>query len=111
MPGAGPLRGIRVVELAHIMAGPACGLLLADLGADVVKIERLPAGDGTRGFVPPEQGGESAAFMMLNRSKRGVALDLRAGRGVPTLRRLIAGADVLVENNALARWPPTGAST
>lgn len=93
-----PLRGIRVVELAHIMAGPVCGLMLGDLGADVVKVERLPRGDGSRGFVPPDVGGESAAFMMLNRGKRGVALDLRHPDGVEVVRRLVSKADVLIEN-------------
>ncbi len=94
----GPLAGVRVVELAHVMAGPLCGLLLADLGADVVKVERLPKGDATRGFVPPSLDGESAAFMMLNRGKRGVALDLRADGGREAVRRLLARADVVIEN-------------
>ena len=67
---SGPLSGVRVVELAHIMAGPVCGLMLADMGADVLKVERLPSGDATRGFLPPDINGESAAFMMLNRGKR-----------------------------------------
>lgn len=94
----GPLAGVRVIELAHIMAGPVCGLMLADMGADVIKVERLPRGDGTRGFVPPDIAGESAAFMMLNRGKRSVALDLRAPEGVGIVRRLLAEADVVVEN-------------
>ncbi len=92
------LTGVRVIELAHIMAGPVCGLMLADMGADVVKIERLPEGDATRGFVPPDVDGESAAFMMLNRGKRGLALDLRSAQGVEIVGRLAAGADVLIEN-------------
>ncbi len=96
MPGA--LSAVRVLELAHVMAGPVCGLMLADMGADVVKVERLPGGDGTRGFVPPEIGGESAAFMMMNRGKRGIAVDLRAPEGVEVVRRLAANADVLIEN-------------
>ena len=54
----GPLSGVRVIELAHIMAGPVCGLMLSDMGADVIKVERLPQGDGTRGFIPPNFGGE-----------------------------------------------------
>jgi crotonobetainyl-CoA:carnitine CoA-transferase CaiB-like acyl-CoA transferase len=103
---AASLAGIRVVELAHIMAGPICGLMLADMGADVVKVERLPAGDGTRGFMPPGGGHprpegvgrESPAFMMLNRGKRGVALDLRAQEGRDVVRRLAETADVLIEN-------------
>lgn len=93
-----PLAGVRVVELGHVMAGPVCGLMLADLGADVVKIERLPGGDATRGFVPPEIGGESAAFAMLNRGKRGAALDLRNQRGREALRLVVGGSDVLIEN-------------
>ena len=95
---SGPLSGIRVVELAHIMAGPVCGLMLADMGAEVVKVERLPGGDGTRGFGPPDIEGESAAFMMLNRGKRSIAVDFRAPGGLHVLRRLVSDADVLVEN-------------
>ena len=90
------LEGVRVVELAHIMAGPVCGLMLADMGADVIKVERLPRGDGTRGFVPPAVGSESAAFMMLNRGKRGVALDLRSEEGREVVRALLKDADVVV---------------
>ncbi|MEE2905350.1 MAG: CoA transferase [Gemmatimonadota bacterium] len=95
---SGPLSGVRVVELAHIMAGPVCGLMLADMGADVLKVERLPSGDATRGFLPPDINGESAAFMMLNRGKRGVAVDLRTQAGVEVVRRLVSEADVLLEN-------------
>jgi crotonobetainyl-CoA:carnitine CoA-transferase CaiB-like acyl-CoA transferase len=94
----GPLAGVKVVELSHIMAGPVCGLMLADLGADVVKVERLPSGDDSRRMVPPTVGGESAAFMMMNRNKRGIALDLRRPEAIAVVRRLAAGADVLVEN-------------
>ena len=72
--------------------------MLADMGADVVKVERLPSGDGTRGFVPPAVGGESAAFMMLNRGKRGIALDLRAPEGRDVVRALLRDADVVIEN-------------
>ena len=95
---SGPLTGLRVVELAHIMAGPICGLMLADMGAEVIKVEKVPGGDDTRRFLPPDIGGESAAFMMANRNKRGIAVDLKqeAGRGV--VRRLLAGADVAIEN-------------
>jgi len=95
---AGPLAGIRVVELAHIMAGPLCGLMLADLGAEVIKVERAPDGDDTRRSVPPEIEGESAAFMMMNRNKRGIVLDLKKERGREVLLRLVDGADVLIEN-------------
>lgn len=95
---ADALRDVRVLELAHVMAGPVCGLMLSDMGADVVKVERLPGGDSTRAFVPPDVGGESAAFMMLNRGKRGIALDLRADDGVEIVKRLALRADVLIEN-------------
>ena len=103
-----PLSGIRVIEIAHVMAGPVCGLLLADMGADVVKVERLPNGDGTRGFIPPDVAGESAAFMMLNRGKRGIALDLRAEQGRTTVRRLVSHADVIIENFRLGTMEKMG---
>lgn len=93
----GPLQGMRVIELAHIMAGPVCGLMLADLGADVIKVEK-PAGDDTRRFLPPDINGEAAAFMMMNRNKRGIALDLKCEDGKQVLRRLLLEADVVIEN-------------
>jgi crotonobetainyl-CoA:carnitine CoA-transferase CaiB-like acyl-CoA transferase len=89
---------MRVVELAHIMAGPVCGLMLADMGADVIKVERIPGGDDSRRFAPPAIEGESAAFMMMNRNKRAIALDLKAERGKAVLHRLLKTTDVLVEN-------------
>jgi crotonobetainyl-CoA:carnitine CoA-transferase CaiB-like acyl-CoA transferase len=92
------LEGIKVLELGHIMAGPVCGRMLADMGADVVKVERVPNGDPSRSFVPPEIDGESAAFMMLNRNKRGIAIDIKRPEGVTLVRRLIRGADVVIEN-------------
>jgi crotonobetainyl-CoA:carnitine CoA-transferase CaiB-like acyl-CoA transferase len=95
---AGPLAGLRVIELAHIMAGPVCGLMLADMGADVVKVEKLPGGDDSRRFVPPEIEGEPAAFMMMNRNKRGIAVDLKTEGGREVVRRLLKGADVVIEN-------------
>ncbi|MBX3634295.1 MAG: CoA transferase [Rubrivivax sp.] len=98
VPSAGPLSGVRVLELAQIMAGPSCGALLADLGADVVKVERLPGGDDTRRYAEPSVNGESAAFMMMNRNKRGIAVDLKTEGGRRVLQRLVARADVLVEN-------------
>lgn len=94
----GPLAGIKVVELAHIMAGPVCGLMLADMGADVVKVEKIPGGDDSRRMVPPTINDESAAYMAMNRNKRGIALDLKTDEGKQVLRRLIAGADVVIEN-------------
>lgn len=94
----GPLAGVKVLELAQIMAGPTCGALLADMGADVVKVERIPGGDDTRRYAEPQVNGESAAFMMMNRNKRGIAVDLKAEGGRRVLQRLAASADVLVEN-------------
>ena len=94
----GPLAGLRVIDLGRIMAGPVCGLMLADLGADVVKVETLPRGDPSRRFLPPSVGDESAAFMMMNRNKRGIAVDLRQDAGRDVLRTLLATADVLIEN-------------
>ncbi len=93
----GPLKGMRVIELAHIMAGPVCGLMLADMGADVIKVEK-PTGDDTRRFVPPEINGESAAYMMMNRNKRGIALNLKDPAAVEVLHKLLMDADVVIEN-------------
>ncbi len=97
MSGRGPLAGMKVVELAHIMAGPVCGMMLADMGADVIKVEK-PEGDDSRRFLPPDINGESAAFMMMNRNKRGIALNLKAPEAVDVLRTLRSDADVLIEN-------------
>lgn len=94
---AGPLEGCRVLELAHIMAGPIAGMMLADMGADVIKIEKK-AGDDTRRMVPPKVNDESAAFMMMNRNKRGIVLDLKSAAGRQAFLRLIKTADVLIEN-------------
>lgn len=97
-PRKGPLAGLKVIELAHVMAGPVGGLLLADMGADVVKVEKLPGGDDTRRTTPPEIKGESASFMILNRNKRGIAIDLKQAEGKALVRRMIADADVVLEN-------------
>jgi crotonobetainyl-CoA:carnitine CoA-transferase CaiB-like acyl-CoA transferase len=94
----GPLKGLKVIDLSHIMAGPACAMLLADMGADVIKVERIPDGDDARRMVPPTIADESAAFLIMNRNKRGVALDLRAEAGRHVLSRLLKNADVLIEN-------------
>ncbi len=89
---------MRVVELAHIMAGPVCGLMLADMGADVIKVEKTAGGDDSRRFTPPQIRGEAAAFMMMNRNKRGIALDLKNPDGKRVLERLLLDADVIIEN-------------
>ena len=95
---SGPLKGIKVVELAQIMAGPTCGMLLADMGADVIKVEKLPGGDDTRSYSEPSIAGESAAFMMLNRNKLGIAVNLKIPGGLEVVKRLLADADVVTEN-------------
>jgi crotonobetainyl-CoA:carnitine CoA-transferase CaiB-like acyl-CoA transferase len=94
----GPLAGVRVLELAQIMAGPTCGLMLADMGADVIKIEKLPKGDDSRGYQDPQINGVSAPFLILNRNKRGLGLDLKNPKGADVLKRMVAKADVLTEN-------------
>ena len=94
----GALEGVKVVELAQIMAGPTCGMLLADMGADVIKVEKLPGGDDTRSYSEPQVKGESAAFMILNRNKRGIAVNLKTPGGLEVVKRLLADADVVTEN-------------
>ena len=94
----GPLAGMRVLDLSHVMAGPVCAMMLADMGADVIKIERIPIGDDSRQMLTPSIKGESAAFMMMNRNKRGLALDLKKPKGQEVLKRLAKTADALIEN-------------
>ena len=100
---AGPLAGIRVVDCSTVLAGPYCTMLLADLGADVVKIEP-PEGDATRGWGPPWVGDAAAGtrtaayYLAVNRNKRSIRLDLRTDPGREILRRLLTRGDVLVEN-------------
>jgi len=96
MPG--PIAGVRVLELAQIMAGPACGLMLADLGAEVIKIEKTAGGDDTRKFLPPDINGESAAFMMMNRNKKGLALNLKEQEGINIFKKMVEQSDVVIEN-------------
>jgi crotonobetainyl-CoA:carnitine CoA-transferase CaiB-like acyl-CoA transferase len=91
-----PLRGVRVIEFCQIAAGPFAGLLLADLGADVIKVES-PAGDGMRNW-PPHTGGYSENFASLNRGKRSVVFDLKDSSQVESARRLCLSADVVLEN-------------
>ena len=97
-PHPGPLAGVRVLELAQIMAGPTCGMMLADMGADVIKVEKLPGGDDARGYREPRINGVSAPFLILNRNKRGLALDLKHPKGREILLRLVKTADVVTEN-------------
>ena len=97
-PHTGPLAGLRVLELAQIMSGPTCGLLLADMGADVIKVEKLPGGDDSRGYKDPQVNGVSAPFMIMNRNKRGIAVNLKHEKGREVLLRMVQDADVLLEN-------------
>src|ERR1700752_5183966 len=94
----GPLAGLKVIDLCHIMAGPTCSMLLADMGANVIKVEKIPGGDDARRMVPPKVGEESAAFLIMNRNKRGMALNLKAEAGRGVLSRMLKDADVLIEN-------------
>lgn len=97
-PASGPLSGLRVIELAQIMAGPTAGMMLADMGAEVIKVEKFPGGDDSRAYREPRVNGVSAPYMILNRNKRGIALNLKHADGLQALLRLIDSADVLIEN-------------
>jgi len=105
----GPLKGVKVFDLTRVLAGPTCVQMLADLGADVIKIEKPGTGDDTRGFAPPFMPGtkESAYFVGTNRNKRSVTLDISQPEGAEIARSLIAQSDILVENfkvGALAKY-------
>lgn len=93
-----PLTGIRVIDLTRVMTGPYATMMLGDLGADVIKIERPGKGDDTRHWGPPFVDGEASYFLSVNRNKRSIALDLKSEEGKEVLSKLIAGADVLIEN-------------
>ena len=93
------LAGTRVLDLTRVLAGPLCTMLLGDMGADVIKVERPGAGDETRGWGPPfDARGESAYFLGVNRNKRSLAADLDLARDVQVFRHLMEGADVVVDN-------------
>src|SRR3546814_8365174 len=102
LPDPKPLEGIRVVELARVLAGPWCGQLLADMGAEVIKVERPGAGDDTREWGPPfvtGAGGENlgaAYYHSCNRGKRRVAIDIASAEGPAEVRALLADADVVI---------------
>ena len=93
-----PLEGLKVLDLTRVLAGPYCTMMLADMGADVVKIERPGAGDDTRSYGPPFVNGESAYFMSVNRNKRSVTLNLKEEQGLRILGELLEAADIVVEN-------------
>ena len=91
------LDGIRVLDLSRVIAGPWCGALLGDFGADVIKVEDTDAGDESRTW-PPRKDGETAAYLLFNRNKRGMTLDLKSPEGVEVIKALVRKSDVLVEN-------------
>jgi crotonobetainyl-CoA:carnitine CoA-transferase CaiB-like acyl-CoA transferase len=93
-----PLAGVRVLDLSRVLAGPYCTMLLADLGADVVKLERPGSGDPTRAWGPPFVDGESTYYLCVNRGKRSITVDLATPEGLEVVRRLARTADVVVEN-------------
>ena len=99
-PGGKPraLAGMVVLDCSQILAGPFCSMLLSDMGADVIKVEKPGGGDDTRRMGPPFMSGESAAFLAMNRNKRSVVLDFKHQRGVESLKRMVRKADVLIEN-------------
>ncbi len=93
-----PLEGVKVLDCSQILAGPYCSMLLADMGANVVKIEKPGGGDDTRRMGPPFLEGESAAFLAMNRNKRSVVLNFKNADGVAAMRRMLVDADVIIEN-------------
>lgn len=111
-PRRGPLAGLRVIDASRVLAGPYLAMLLGDLGADVIKIEKPDGGDQTRGwgppFVGPPESQVSAYFVAANRNKRSVVLDLKDPEGRRVFRELLGTADVLVENFLPAEWRKLG---
>lgn len=95
--GKGLLEGVKVLDLTRVLAGPYCGMMLADMGAEVIKIEVPGKGDDARGNFPIING-ESAYYMNLNRNKRGMTLNLKSEKGKDILRRLVSQSDILIEN-------------
>src|SRR6202035_3658036 len=108
----GALAGVRVVDLTRILAGPLCAMMLGDMGADIVKVEPPGSGDDTRTWGPPFVAGEAAYFLGANRNKRSLTLNLSGPAGQAVLRKLVARADVLIDNfklGTLAKWGFTDA--
>jgi crotonobetainyl-CoA:carnitine CoA-transferase CaiB-like acyl-CoA transferase len=94
----GPLHGITVIDFSRVLAGPYCSMCLGDMGANVIKIERPDGGDDTRRFGPPFLDGQSTYFMSINRNKRSIALDLKHADSKAIINRLLASADIVLEN-------------
>ena len=95
---SGPLTGVNVIDFTRVLSGPYCTMVLADLGARVIKVEHPVRGDDTRHWGPPFVGSESAYFLSINRNKESLTLDFKQPAGKAILERLLATADVLVEN-------------
>jgi formyl-CoA transferase len=93
-----PLSDITVLDLSRVLAGPYCTMMLGDLGAEVIKVERPGSGDETRQWGPPDAGGESAYYLCVNRNKRSLTVNLKAPEGQKMTRRLADQSDVLIEN-------------
>lgn len=99
MKNESPLHAIRVIEMTEALAGPYCGMLLGDLGADVIKVERPKVGDQSRAWGPPFLEGESAYFLSVNRNKRSIELDIKKPGDLDVLKELVRTADVFITNN------------
>ncbi len=98
MPNVGPLAGLRVLDASRVLAGPYCGQMLGDLGAEVLKVERPGQGDETRGWGPPFAGAFSAYYLSCNRNKKGITLDLAKPEGLEIFYKLVARSDIVLEN-------------
>uniref|UniRef100_UPI0037E8C177 succinate--hydroxymethylglutarate CoA-transferase n=1 Tax=Semicossyphus pulcher TaxID=241346 RepID=UPI0037E8C177 len=103
-----PLEGVRVLDLTRVLAGPFATMILGDLGAEVIKVERPGAGDDTRAWGPPFVGAESVYFLSVNRNKKSIAVDLKHPRGVNIIQELAGVSDVLIENYLPGKLPELG---
>src|SRR2546430_9398736 len=106
----GPLAGVRVLDASRVLAGPFCGQVLGDLGAEVIKVERPGAGDETRGWGPPFVGDQSAYYLSCNRNKKAVTLDMGQAEGLQLFYDLAKRSDVLLENFRAASAAKLGVS-
>ncbi len=106
--GSRALNGIKVLDLSRVLAGPYCSMMLGDMGADVIKVERPGAGDDTRQWGPPEAGGEAAYYLCVNRNKRSITVDLKKEQGREIIRSLAAKSDILIENYKVGTLPKMG---
>ncbi|MBU2643881.1 CoA transferase, partial [bacterium] len=98
MPNTGPLKGIKIIDCTHILSGAFASTLLGDLGAEVIKVERLGTGDPVRLSGPPFQNGEGAYFISVNRNKKSICVDLKKPAGIAIIHKLVSRSDVFMEN-------------